>query len=108
MPLKPCKTLKPPPFSARLSIVGYSDFSLEVCKNYHKSLICKRPYMQRKIFKTGHSAAVTLSTGLLKDMGLRVGDTVKIELSKDKEEIIIRHGKKVSQLSLGFKLRPKL
>jgi antitoxin component of MazEF toxin-antitoxin module len=64
--------------------------------------------MQRKIFKTGHSAAITLSSSLLKDMGLKVGDTVKVEMGQDKEEIIVRHGKKENQLSLGLKLRPKL
>jgi antitoxin component of MazEF toxin-antitoxin module len=64
--------------------------------------------MLRKIFKTGHSVAVTLSPSLLKDAGLKVGDSVKLEVSENKEEIIIRHGKKDSQLSLGLKVRPKL
>jgi antitoxin component of MazEF toxin-antitoxin module len=64
--------------------------------------------MIRKIFKTGHSSAVTLSQGLLKDMDLKIGDDVKIEFDKDKDVIIIRHGKKENQLSLGLKLRPKL
>jgi len=62
----------------------------------------------RKIFKTGHSAAVTLSSGLLKDLGLKVGDSVKLELSPDNEEIIIRRGKKENKLSLGLKVRAKL
>jgi antitoxin component of MazEF toxin-antitoxin module len=64
--------------------------------------------MIRKIFKTGHSAAVTLSQNLLKDMGLKVGDAVKVELDKEKEAIVIRHGKKQNQLILGLKVRPKL
>jgi antitoxin component of MazEF toxin-antitoxin module len=64
--------------------------------------------MQRKIFKTGHSAAVTLSNKLLSEMGLKVGDGVKIEFNKQNEEIIIRHGKRENQLALGFKVRPKL
>ena len=64
--------------------------------------------MQRKIFKTGHSAAVTLSQNLLKEMGLKVGDWVKVDVDKAKESIIINHAKKQSQLSLGLKLRPKL
>jgi antitoxin component of MazEF toxin-antitoxin module len=64
--------------------------------------------MIRKIFKTGHSAAVTISKSLLKDMGLKVGDAVRIEASSGREEIIIRHGKKENQLALGLKLRPKL
>lgn len=64
--------------------------------------------MLRKIFKTGHSAAVTLSQGLLKDLGLKVGDSVKIETDPDKTAIIISRGKKQDQLSLGLKVRPKL
>jgi antitoxin component of MazEF toxin-antitoxin module len=64
--------------------------------------------MIRKIFKTGHSAAVTLSRNLLKDAGLKVGDSVKMEIGPDKEEIVISHGKKDNQLSLGLKLRAKL
>jgi antitoxin component of MazEF toxin-antitoxin module len=64
--------------------------------------------MIRKIFKTGHSAAVTLSGSLLKDMGLKIGDAVKLELSGGKDQIIIRHGKKESQLMLGFKVKPKI
>lgn len=64
--------------------------------------------MLRKIFKTGHSAAVTLSQGALRDMGLKIGDGVKIEVDREKEQIIISHGEKENQLSLGFKLRKHL
>ena len=64
--------------------------------------------MLRKVFKTGHSAAITIPQSLLKDMGLKLGDDVLLEISADKEEIVIRHGKKESQLSLGLKVRPKL
>jgi len=62
--------------------------------------------MLRKIFKTGHSAAVTLSQKVLKDMGLKVGDDVKVELETDR--IVISHGKKQNQLALNIKTRPKL
>ncbi len=64
--------------------------------------------MNRKIFKTGHSLVVTLSQGMLKDLGLSLGDTVKVELSKNKEEIIICQTHKVNQQALGLKLRPTL
>jgi len=64
--------------------------------------------MLRKIFKTGHSAAVTLSQSLLKDLGLKVGDSVKIEVDKSSQSVTIRHGKKQNQLPLGLKVRPKL
>ena len=64
--------------------------------------------MLRKIFKTGHSAAVTLSQGLLKDLGLKVGDSVKIEFDKNAQAAVLSHGKKQNQLPLGLKVRPKL
>jgi antitoxin component of MazEF toxin-antitoxin module len=64
--------------------------------------------MNRKIFKTGHSAAVTLSQKLLKGMELKVGDTVKIELDEQRGELIIRHCKRDSQLPLNLKIRPSL
>jgi antitoxin component of MazEF toxin-antitoxin module len=64
--------------------------------------------MIRKIFKTGHSAAVTLSQSLLKELGLKMGDSVKIEVDGKQEQIVIRHASKSSQMALGFKVRPKL
>ena len=69
--------------------------------NYNKGMI-------RKVFKTGHSVAITISQDMLKQMGLKVGDTVKVEIDDKKERIIIRHGSKASQLALGFKVRAKL
>ncbi len=64
--------------------------------------------MLRKIFKTGHSTAVTLSKALLKDAGLKLGDEVRIDVDQSKEIIIIQHAKKEHQLQLNLKLRPKL
>jgi antitoxin component of MazEF toxin-antitoxin module len=64
--------------------------------------------MLRKIFKTGHSAAVTLSQELLKEMGLKVGDAVKVDMDNSGEKIIITAGKKQNQLPLGLRLRPSL
>ena len=64
--------------------------------------------MQRKIFKTGHSAAVTLSQDLMKDMDLEVGSMVKLEFNAEKKQIIISQAKKENQLVLGFKVRKKL
>lgn len=49
-----------------------------------------------------------MSQELLKEMGLKIGDAVKIEFDKEKEQIIVRHGKKQSQLPLGLKLKLKL
>lgn len=64
--------------------------------------------MIRKIFKTGHSLAVTLSNKLLKELDLKMGDDVKVELDKEKREIVIRHGKRQNQLALDLHSRPKL
>ncbi len=60
----------------------------------------------RKIFKTGHSLAVTLSKGVLDEMGLAEGDSVEIESSHG-QAIIKKSGRK-EQLSLGLKIRPHL
>lgn len=64
--------------------------------------------MIRKIFKTGHSAAVTLSAQALKILGLKLGDSVKIELDENRKELLIRAGKKQNQLALNLNTRPKL
>ena len=62
----------------------------------------------RKIFKTGHSAAVTLSKKCLETLGLKVGDDVKIELDEAKQELTISPGRRQNQLSLNLKARPRL
>jgi antitoxin component of MazEF toxin-antitoxin module len=49
-----------------------------------------------------------LSQSLLKELDLKLGDEVNVEIDKGKQEIIITHGHKASQLSLGLKLRPHL
>ncbi len=64
--------------------------------------------MIRKIFKTGHSAAVTLSGRALQALGLKLGDEVKIETDQTKGEIVIRPGHKLSQLALDLHTRAKL
>jgi antitoxin component of MazEF toxin-antitoxin module len=64
--------------------------------------------MVNKIFKTGHSAAVTLSPKILKEIGLKIGDAVKVVIDKDGKTIIISKGKKEDQLPLGLKIRPKI
>lgn len=64
--------------------------------------------MQRKIFKTGHSAAVTLSHQALDKLGLKLGDDVKIEVDEAKGQIVIRPGNKNNQLALNLHSRPKL
>lgn len=62
--------------------------------------------VNRKIFKTGHSLAVTLSKKILEEMGLSEGDSVDIQLSHG-QAVIKKAGRK-EQLSLGLKIRPHL
>lgn len=62
--------------------------------------------VNRKIFKTGHSLAVTLSKSVLEEMGLSEGDLVDIQLSHG-QAVITKTGYK-EQLSLGLKIRPRL
>ncbi len=62
--------------------------------------------MRRKIFKTGHSLAITLSKSILEEMGLKEGDSVEIA-SAEGQAVIKKTGRK-EQLSLGLKIRPHL
>jgi antitoxin component of MazEF toxin-antitoxin module len=62
--------------------------------------------MTRKIFKTGHSLAVTLSKKVLEDLGLKEGDGV--EVSSENQKIVIKPAGHKEQLSLGLKIKPKL
>ncbi len=62
--------------------------------------------MQRKIFKTGHSLAVTLSKKILEELSLKEGDAVEILL--DDKKVVIKKTTKNTQLSMPFTSRPKL
>jgi antitoxin component of MazEF toxin-antitoxin module len=64
--------------------------------------------MNRKIFKTGHSTAVTVSKRMLRELGLENGNSVSVELDKDKGEIIIKKAKNSAQLDLGLKIKHHL
>jgi len=64
--------------------------------------------MNRKIFKTGHSLAVTLSKKVLDELGLKEGDSVAVELDRGNGCIVIRQAKKDHQLALELHPRHKL
>ncbi len=64
--------------------------------------------MIKKIFKTGHSLAVTLASSQLKELGLKMGDSVTVDLDKASGCIVVRPGNKPSQLVLDLKTRPVL
>jgi antitoxin component of MazEF toxin-antitoxin module len=85
------------PNSTKVPLPGQGDFFPKV--DYNRGMI-------RKIFKTGHSLAITLSQNLLKGLNLKPGDSVRVEQENDK--IIISKSKGKQQLDLGFKIRPKL
>jgi len=52
--------------------------------------------------------AVTLSKQLLGELGLRLGDSVKVESNKDKNQLIIRPGNRENQLAMELHSRPRL
>ncbi|MDE2311678.1 MAG: hypothetical protein KGJ93_01120 [Patescibacteria group bacterium] len=62
----------------------------------------------RKIFKTGHSAAVTLSEKSLKALGLKLGDLVVIDVDEGRRQAVIRPAHRQNQLVLNLAARPKL
>lgn len=62
--------------------------------------------MLRKIFKTGHSWAVSLSKSLLDKAGIKAGDSVEVEVWGD--GILISKSKKGRQMDLGLKVRAKM
>lgn len=43
--------------------------------------------MAQKVIRTGNSVAVTIPSDFVKDLGIRVGDPVKVKLEKDKGRI---------------------
>jgi len=44
--------------------------------------------MAQKIIKTGNSAAVTIPANFVKDLGIRIGDPVKVKLDPENNKII--------------------
>lgn len=56
--------------------------------------------MAQKVIKTGNSAALTIPSEFVKDLGIRIGDPVKTILEKDKGRIIY-HFSGVKQLPLS-------
>jgi antitoxin component of MazEF toxin-antitoxin module len=64
--------------------------------------------MSRKIFKTGHSLAVTLSKKILQELGLAEGSQVVVELEKDKNQAVIKLDQRHAQLALDLYARHKL
>lgn len=62
--------------------------------------------MRRKVFKTGHSLAVTISKKLQEELGVAEGDEVEIVAENGKA--VIRKSQKNTQLAMPFSHRLRL
>ena len=60
--------------------------------------------MERKITRIGNSLGIRLPVEILKDIQLDEGDTVELELRKDKGEIVLRN-KKITSITNDFESR---
>lgn len=64
--------------------------------------------MKRKIFKTGHSFAVTVSKRVLSELGWKAGDAVEVSAKPERGELLVSVSKSGSQQVLDLKMRHKL
>ncbi|MDP3954751.1 MAG: AbrB/MazE/SpoVT family DNA-binding domain-containing protein [bacterium] len=62
--------------------------------------------MSQKVIRTGNSVAVTLPSEFVKDLGIHVGDLVRVRIEKDKGKIIFSFTG-VKQLPLDEKFLQK-
>ncbi len=64
--------------------------------------------MAQKVIRTGNSVAVTLPAEFVKDLGIRVGDSVKVRIEQDRGKIIFAFvGAKQLPLDENFLHRSK-
>ena len=52
--------------------------------------------MTQKVLKVGSSAAVTIPKKSLKDLGLKVGDSVRVEIDMKAKRVLIESASKVN------------
>lgn len=64
--------------------------------------------MERKVFKTGHSYAITLSRKIMDELGLNVGDEVSLNFDHEGKKLVVKRANRKDQLELGLNIRPKL
>lgn len=65
--------------------------------------------MPQKVIKTGNSAAVTIPANFIKDLGVRIGDTVKVKLDPENNKIVyLFSGTKQLPLSENFLKRKRV
>jgi antitoxin MazE len=60
--------------------------------------------MEKKIRRIGNSLGINLPAEMLKEIQLNEGDTVEVELRKDKGEIVLRN-KKITPITDDFESR---
>ena len=65
--------------------------------------------MIQKVLKVGSSAAVTIPKKSLEELGIRIGDEVKVEVRPERKEVSIKPAKelskedaKIARLTLNF------
>jgi antitoxin component of MazEF toxin-antitoxin module len=59
--------------------------------------------MAQKVIKTGNSAAVTIPADFVKDLGIRIGDPVKVKLDPENNKLVyLFSGTKQLLLSENF------
>lgn len=64
--------------------------------------------MAQKVIKTGNSAAVTIPANFIKDLGIRIGDLVKVKLDPENNKIVyLFSGTKQLPLSESFLKKKK-
>ena len=65
--------------------------------------------MAQKVIKTGNSAAVTIPADFIKDLGIRIGDPVKVKLDPENNKVVYTFsGTKQLLLSESFLKRKRL
>lgn len=65
--------------------------------------------MTQKVLKVGSSAAVIIPKKSLKELGLRTGDEVSVEINQKRKSVLIRpstkiskHQQRIAELTLDF------
>jgi len=61
--------------------------------------------MTQKVLKVGSSAAVTIPKKSLEELGLKIGDGVRVEIDRKRSAVIIEPVKKVDKELLGWTRR---
>jgi antitoxin component of MazEF toxin-antitoxin module len=65
--------------------------------------------MAQKVIKTGNSAAVTIPADFVKDLGIRIGDPVKVKLDPENNKVVyLFSGTKQLLLSESFLKKKRL